>query len=291
VAEPLRLDAQGWRRDGRLWQPALPFYAVIGDPVTHSLSPRLHTAALSERGLAHEYLALTIPSAQLAELKARAGELAGFNVTAPHKEAVAALCDGRTDQARDLGAVNTVRVDNGRWLGHNTDSGGLLAVLSQIWTAGPPPADAVVLGTGGSARAAVDALRRWGVISVEVRYRSTAGRDRFADWLAGLGLTEEVTLAPLVADSDLPPEEPCVWICCLAGGVPALPYLPPAAGEAPALLVDLRYGSQRPAEEAPLGFRFCDGLPLLLMQGGLSFAWWFGPPVPWAAMHAALMSR
>jgi shikimate dehydrogenase len=286
----LRLGAQGWRRDGGLWQPALPFYAVVGDPVAHSLSPRMHIAALAERGLAHEYLALEVPAGQLADLKARSAELAGFNVTAPHKEAVAALCDGRTDQARDLGAVNTVRVENGRWLGHNTDSGGLLAVLSQIWNSGPPPADAVVLGTGGSARAAVDALQRWGVITVEVRYRSDAGRDRFAAWLAQRGMTEEVNLAPMVPDSDAPPGEPCVWICCLAGGVPVLPYLPAAAGEAPALLVDVRYGSQRPAESPPLGFAFSDGLPMLLMQGGLSFAWWFGPPVPWAAMHDALVS-
>ena len=117
MAEPLRLDAQGWRRDGCLWRPALPFYAVIGDPVAHSLSPRLHTAALAERGLSHEYLALAVPAGQLGEFKERSEELAGFNVTAPHKEAVAALCDGRTDQARDLGAVNTVRVDQGRWLG------------------------------------------------------------------------------------------------------------------------------------------------------------------------------
>jgi shikimate dehydrogenase len=288
VAEPLRLDADGWRRDGRPWRPTSPFYAVIGDPVGHSLSPRMHTAALAERGLPHEYLALAVAAGHLREVKARSGELAGFNVTAPHKEAVAALCDGRTDQARALGAVNTVRVEDGRWLGHNTDSGGLLAVLSQAWCAEAPPAGAVVLGAGGSARAAVDALLRWGVTEVEVRWHSTAGRDWFAGWLGERGLGDEVRLAPLVADAESPPDEPGVWVCCLAGGVPCRPYLPVAAGAAPALLLDVRYGTQRPTEPPPLGFAFSDGLPLLLMQGGLSFAWWFGPPVPWAAMRAAL---
>lgn len=281
----------GWLRDGRPWLPAAPFYAVIGDPVSHSLSPRMHTAALAERGLTHEYLALAITGDRLAELKARGGDLAGFNVTAPHKEAVAALCDGRTDQARSLGAVNTVRVEDGRWLGHNTDSGGLLAVLSQLWRGGEPPACAVVLGTGGSARAAVDALLRWGVTTVDVRWHSVPGRDRFETWLGERGLGDEVSLAPLVADEELPPAEPCAWISCLAGGVPCGPYLPAAAGEWPALLVDVRYGSQRPGERPPLGFAFSDGLPMLLMQGGLSFAWWFGPPVPWSAMHAALPTR
>lgn len=288
MADPLRLLSGDWIRDGVPWRPATPFYAVIGDPVAHSLSPRMHAAALAERGLPHEYLALAVQAGGLEALKAHTDELAGFNVTAPHKEAVAALCDGRTDQARLLGAVNTVRVEDGRWLGHNTDSGGMLAVLSQAWTQGPPPARAVVLGTGGTARAAVDALLRWGVASVEVRWHSRAGRGKFADWLATAGYADDVALSPLVADAEGPPDEPCVWVCCLSGGVSSRPFLPPAAGEARALLVDVRYGDQRPAETPPLGFAGCDGLPLLLMQGGLSFAWWFGPPVPWEPMRAAL---
>ena len=288
MAEPLLLTADGWRRDGRPWEPASRFWAVVGDPVAHSLSPRLQGAALAERGLPHEYLALAVAAADLPALKARGAALGGFNVTAPHKEAVAALCDGRTDQARALGAVNTVRVEDGRWLGHNTDSGGLLAVLSQMWTAGAPPRSATVLGTGGSARAAVDALLRWGVAAVDVRWHTTAGCDRFAAWLGERGLGEEVRLSPLAPDAEAPPAEPVAWVCCLAGGVPIRPFLPVAAGGQPALLVDVRYGDQRPAEAPPVGFSFCDGLPLLMMQGGLSFAWWFGPPVPWEAMRLAL---
>lgn len=288
MAEPLRLTDAGWRRDGRPWEPSVPFWAVVGDPVGHSLSPRMHTAALRVRNLPHEYLALVVAAGDLPALKARASQLAGFNVTAPHKEAVAALCDGRTDQARALGAVNTVRVEDGRWLGHNTDSGGLLAVLSQLWPGGAPARAATVLGTGGSARAAVDALLRWGAETVEVRWHSQAGHDRFAEWLGERGLGDEVQLAPLAPDTEAQPAEPGAWICCLAGGVPCRPFLPPAGGVAPALLVDVRYGDQRPPEAPPLGFAFSDGLPLLLMQGGLSFAWWFGPPVPWDAMRAAL---
>lgn len=297
MTDLVRPDGQGWRKGDAPWTPDADFYAVIGDPVAHSLSPRMHAAALAERALAHRYVALHVTAAELPALKARAaddalGRLAGFNVTAPHKEAVAALCDGRTDQARALGAVNTVRVENGRWLGHNTDSGGLLAVLSQVWEQGePPPPVGVVLGTGGSARAAVDALLRWGVESVEVRYRSGPSGERFAAWLEARGLADDVALSPLVADVEPAPEVASAWICCLAGGVASHPYLPAAAGKEPALLVDVRYGDQRPAETPPLGFRFSDGLPMLLMQGGLSFAWWFGPPVPWAVMLGAIQPR
>ena len=60
----------------------------------------------------------------------------------------------------------------------------------------------------------------------------------------------------------------------------------PAGSES--ILLDLRYGVQLPPGEAPLGFSVLDGLPVLLMQGGFSFAWWFGPPVPWARMREAI---
>jgi hypothetical protein len=56
----------------------------------------------------------------------------------------------------------------------------------------------------------------------------------------------------------------------------------------PAFLLDLRYGDVLPPDDPPLGCGFADGKPVLLMQGGLSFAWWFGPPVPWSAMRDAL---
>ncbi len=280
----------GWRRDGEPWRPERPFYAVIGDPIAHSLSPLIQNAALDERELPHEYVALQVAGDKLAALKreTRDGLLAGFNVTAPHKEAVAALCDGRTEQARDLGAVNTVKVEQGRWLGHNTDSGGVLTVLAEAWPGAGPPARGVVLGAGGSGRAAVDALLRWEVPRIELRNRSQAGRERAAAWLGARGLDQRVAILPLEADHEPPPAEPTVWVCCLGGGVACAPFLPVAAGADPAVLLDLRYGDQRPAEDLPLGFTCHDGLPVLMMQGGLSFNWWFGPPVPWTAMRAAL---
>lgn len=279
----------GLLRGGEAWRPTSPFYAVIGDPVEHSLSPRLHNAGMEDREIDAEYVALAVPAGRVAEMKRApwAEHLLGFNATAPHKEAVAALCDGRTDQARKLGAVNTVKVEDGRWLGHNTDSGGVVAVLSQAWGE-EPPASATVLGAGGSARAAVDALTRWGVPRVEVQNRSAEGRDRFASWVTQAQLETEVVVTPLPDQRPEVPDGPALWISCLAGGVSADPFLPVAAGPASALLLDLRYGDQMPDESPPLGFRRVDGLPVLMMQGGLAFAWWFGPPVPWTAFQAAL---
>lgn len=289
MTEALEFRGDRWYRWGQPWVPDRPFYGVLGDPVQHSLSPAMHNAALRERELDFEYLAMRLDAGSLRQLKNVEASrfLAGFNVTAPFKESVAALCDGRTDQARDTGSVNTVRVQEGRWLGHNTDTGGIRTVLAEAWP-GSPPARAVVLGAGGSARAAVEAMLQWEVPRVEVRNRSATGRQKISRWLTHRGLTGSVSVGSLSPDQEATPDVPTVWICCLAAGVTTAPFLPVAAGEDPALLLDLRYGGQLPPDEAPLGFSFQDGLPVLLMQGGLSFAWWFGPPIPWAVMRDAL---
>jgi len=250
----------------------------------------MQNAALIEREIDAEYHPVRIRAGQLRRLKdgPEGRDLLGFNVTAPHKEAVAALCDGRTDQARDLGAVNVVKVEDGKWMGHNTDSGGMLTVAAQVWTDGDRPARVIVLGTGGSARAAIDAMVRWHVPRIEIRSRSADGRDGIAEWLQGRVTDTEFVFGELNGEPEPPLTESSLWLCCLAGGVACGPYLPSAAGERQAVLMDLRYGDQRPDEEAPLGFEFFDGLPVLLMQGGLSFAWWCGPPVPWPVMRDAL---
>jgi len=287
ILEP---GADGWLLDGAAWEPDGTFYAVLGDPIAHSLSPRMQEAALTEREIDAQYLPIRITAGQLRRLKETelGHQLAGFNVTAPLKEAVAALCDGRTDAARDLGAVNAVRVEEGRWLGHNTDSGAILTVLSEGWTGAEPPTRGVVLGAGGSARAAVDALLRMELTTIEVRNRSARRLDQLGQWLAGRGLTEQVELRPLTAEEPGVGAEPTLWICCLAGGVDAMPYLPDTGSPEATFLLDLRYGDQLSGHLAPLGFGASDGLPVLLMQGGLSFAWWFGPPVPWRSMREAL---
>ena len=166
-----------------------------------------------------------------------------------------------------------------------------MTVAAQCWSDSERPDHVVVLGAGGSARAAIDAMLRWGVPRLEVRNRSAAGRQRIRDWLAGRGIETTVEIAPLVAGAEMVPDKSTLWLCCLAGSVPCAPFLPDVAGERQAVLLDLRYGNQRPDEEVPLGFDFNDGLPILLVQGGLSFAWWCGPPVPWAGMRDALVDH
>lgn len=294
--EPLVLGSDGgWLRDGQPWAVAESFYAVLGDPIANSLSPVMQQAALRERGLQHEYLSARIPAGALGKLKDASWPvgLAGFNVTAPLKEEAARLCDSLTPAAREIGVVNTVRVAGKQWLGHNTDSGGILAVLSEAWPATDPPVRTVVLGAGGSARAAVSALARWGAGDIEVRNRSAAGRQRFRAWLErewlGAGSVPVAVSVLERTTGPLPSAETHLWVSCLPQGVDLAPYLPETAAESACLLLDLRYGQQLPLQRLPLGLPVVTGETVLLLQGGLSFAWWFGPPVPWQEMRQALV--
>ena len=142
---------------------------LIGYPVSHSLSPRLHRAALVACGLVGEYQLYEAPPfpegriavQQLLE-KLRGGELHGLNVTIPHKQSVIPLLDKLTPTAREIGAVNTIYMNGKGLVGENTDAAGFLADLRQRLSRGEGNSGlkrrALVLGAGGSARAVVYAL-------------------------------------------------------------------------------------------------------------------------------------
>jgi len=135
--------------------------AVVGDPVDHSLSPVLHTAALRLLGVDGRYEKVRVASTDLPTFFAQArATLDGFNVTLPHKEAAARLVDELAPSARQTGAVNVVQRVGDRWVGHNTDVVAVHEALSLLlMEVSPRPRHAVLLGAGGAARAAFVALR------------------------------------------------------------------------------------------------------------------------------------
>lgn len=289
MTRPLELspDGTGWLLDGRPWTPRRPFLAVLGRPVAASLSPRLQTAALRATAIEFDYLALDIGSEELPALHtaACAADLPGFNVTMPCKEAAAALCAGLSDAARAVGAVNTVRVEPHGWFGHNTDIGGIAAVV-RARTASRP-ATAVVLGAGGSARAAVLALQDVGARRIRVVARRGERYDAMGDWLHGLDVDAASVpwgspLGGLLTTSD------DVVVSCVPPGVDGAELLHGPTPARPALWLDLRYGSSRPDALSTLDPPWCDGRDVLLEQGILSFEWWFDRPAPRAVMRRAL---
>ena len=137
---------------------------LIGYPLGHSLSPKIHTAALSAFNLQGNYSLFPIHPDDKQELfnlltRVRAGEIHGLNVTIPHKQNVIGFMDELTQTAKSIGAVNTIYMRDDKLIGDNTDAPGFLSDLKRVSNSSfIIPHSALVLGAGGSARAVVYAL-------------------------------------------------------------------------------------------------------------------------------------
>ncbi len=242
-------------------------YAVLGDPVAHSLSPRLHTWAYSVLGLERSYVAIRVAPGEVGEAldHLRALGYRGVNVTVPHKAEAFAWCQSHDEWATRVGVVNTIDLRTRH--GANTDAPGFLASLM-----GVAVGRALVLGAGGSAVAVVRALEcaGWDVTvwarrpeaaqALGVGVASTLGTE-------GFDLVVNATSAGLVGET-LPVE----W-------------------QGQGLAYDLVYGAAaRPFLEAAeqAGWATQDGLPMLIHQAALALAQWEGCEPPVAAMQCAV---
>ena len=147
---------------------------VIGDPVLHSKSPVLHGAMLSALGLDAAYDARVVRRGELPDYLrwARDHGVAGFNATMPHKEDLLPLLDGMDPAARLTGAVNTVCLREGAWVGFNTDGAGALSALGEVLGFDPAGSTVTLLGAGGAAKAVALALAQAGAERVRVCNRT-----------------------------------------------------------------------------------------------------------------------
>ncbi len=164
--------------------PRIPLAAVIGSPIAHSRSPKLHGHWLQAYDIKGHYIPVDIAQADLAEVL-RALPKAGFvgcNVTIPHKEAVLALADVVTERAREIGAANTLTfLPDGRIEADNTDGHGFVANLQQHapeWRAEAGPA--AVFGAGGAARAVLSSLLALGAPEIRIANRTRARAETLA---------------------------------------------------------------------------------------------------------------
>ena len=162
---------------------------LLGWPVAHSRSPRLHNYWLQHYGINGAYLPLPVEAAHFAEAVrglVRVG-FAGANVTVPHKEAAFAICDRVDDSAKKVGAVNTLIFgEAGEIAGSNTDGFGLIEALrAAVKHFDARRGPAVVLGAGGSARAVVQALTEAGAPEIRLVNRTPERAERLAAELGG----------------------------------------------------------------------------------------------------------
>ncbi len=286
----------------------MPRLGVLGWPVAHSRSPAIHNAAFASLGMAGwRYQRLPVPP-ELFEQTTRALEASGFigaNVTIPHKEAALRLADRASEAARAIGAANTLTFGpEGVIAAENTDAPGLIAALG----VSPGGMSALVLGAGGSARAAVWALREAGASEVSVWNRTPERARALARDLGVRAVSHPERAEMLInctsvglersagrpeplkgtPDMDAGAREPAA-----AGRDPLnqLELTPERVGEY-RYVVDLVYNAQGPTRlltvAAEQGASTLDGLEILLAQGAASFELWTGRPAPLAAMRGAL---
>lgn len=264
--------------------------AVLGYPVAHSLSPAMHQPALDAAGVNARYVALAVAPADLGAAVRGLAALGfrGANVTIPHKETVMAHLNEISADARLIGAVNTIAVQDGRLYGTNTDGDGFLAHLRAegVEPAGRP---AAILGAGGAARSIAVALARAGVSRLAVLNRTVARAEEVAAVARAAGCAGAHGAAPAAAG--------------LAGAALVVNCTPvgmhPHTGESPVPAAWLPEGAvvydtvYRPAETRLLreaagrGLRAVGGLGMLVYQGALAWEPWFGRRGPANAMFAA----
>lgn len=247
---------------------------IVGWPVAHSRSPRIHGFWLDRHAIDGAYVPLPVrPEDFAATLHGlRAAGFAGVNITMPHKLVAFALCDSLDDAARRMGAVNTIVFNGDRIDGSNTDGFGFTASLRE---AGIDPAagPALVLGAGGAARAVAGALLACG-IPVALANRTQAHAEALAAELPGL-----TTVAWAARDQALADYALIVNATSLGMGGRSSLELDLSAAPASLVVADIVY---TPLETSLLasararGLRTVDGLGMLLHQARPGFSAWFG---------------
>lgn len=251
-------------------------FAVLGDPIDHSRSPAIHTAALDYLGLKGNYVAIRAgaPELRSAVEQLREGSFDGFNITMPLKESAAALAEILTVEGERSGSVNTLRARDLVIEGHSTD------VVATTWALGDPRfesrAPALVLGAGGAAAAVLA-----GADDREI-YLSARDVDRAAAVIERVGIDAGVipfgagvagalviNATPLGMGGEVLPEQ----VLGVASGI-----------------IDLAYGFTETAAVTRAlteGLPVMDGVEFLVLQAAVSFEWWLGRPAPIEVMLAA----
>ncbi len=256
---------------------------MLGRPIGHSLSPALHRAAYAALGLTGwRYDAVDCGEAELAGWVGGLGpEWAGLSLTMPLKRTVLAVADEVSPLATAVGAANTLLLGDRR-RADNTDVAGIVAALRE---AGVTAVDrALVLGAGGTAQAALAALRELGATAPTVRVRDVTRTGDLRAAAERLGVTPDIR-AGLAAGG----EPADVVISTLpAGAADDLGVIPGAA------VLDVVYApwpTPFAARAAKGGARVVSGLAMLLHQAAAQVELMTGRPAPLAAMRAALDGR
>ena len=271
-------------------------FGIFGHPISHSLSPRMHTASFRALGIQAEYTAFDVLPEALAERldACRAEGFTGLNLTLPHKSAALALMTRIDPIAQLAGAINVVRFDADGCAGFNTDITGFLASLQEDCGITPEGRRVLVLGCGGAGRAVALACAKSGAEVITLANRSAEKAERLAQDLARVpNLRSRISTATdwcaASRDADL-------VVHCTSAGLHAgdVSPLAPEAFRTGQVLYDVVYtATVTPticAAQAA-GATTANGLGMLIHQGAHAFKIWTGLDADIRAMRDALVER
>ncbi|MEP6936852.1 MAG: shikimate dehydrogenase [Chthoniobacterales bacterium] len=276
---------------------------VLGDPIEHSLSPQMQSAALEAHQIDARYARFHIAEQELIEALQLIRDLdfLGLNLTVPHKIAAISVVDSMDEMARAIGAINTIQIADGKLAGFNTDADGFVRAVRETFSVDVRDLRVLLLGAGGAARAiayacGLEKCERLVIVARDVAKAQSLAQElipRFRDARV-LGPVARLESAPWdenslrhqLANSDM------VVNATPLGLAPRDGSPIPSRLIAPHLIVyDTVYRHDttplvRAAEEA--GARAADGRAMLLHQGARAFEIWFGRNAPLEMMRAAL---
>ncbi len=252
-------------------------YAVLGQPIAHSRSPKIHSLFAAQSGVQLRYEVIEVAPDDLDEHLAglHATGYLGLNLTLPHKAAAVPLCESRSERAERAGAVNTlIRREHG-WHGCNTDGIGLVRDLSNNLGLSVAGKRVLVLGSGGAARGILEPLLAEKPAELVLSGRNPWKPEELAATFKALGPIRPCTHLALKGDRfDL------VLNATSAGHEGGVPRLPPDLFAPGALAYDLNYGKAAQPfldwAQAQGAARAVDGLGMLVEQAAEAFLLWRG---------------
>lgn len=268
---------------------------IFGDPVEHSLSPPMHNRAFSELGLDWVYVPFhVVPERLPAAVEAiRALSLAGVNVTVPHKVSVVPYLDRLSDEARLIGAVNTIVNHDGELEGQNTDGVGFVRSLRREADFDPRGRSILIVGAGGAAQAIAVRLAVEGAGELLIANRTPEKAEALADLVRRAGGAARAIPLSALARADVGACEALVhttsWGMAPHDDVP--PVVDPSLFHRDLLVCDIVYTPRQTsllAAAAERGCRTLPGLGMLVEQAAVAFELWTGEAAPVAVMRKAL---
>lgn len=263
-------------------------YGLIGDPIGHSKSPQMQTAALKSANIAATYTLLNEPGEMLADIitRLRASNVAGFNVTTPFKQAIIPFLDELDVSAANIQAVNTVKNVAGKLIGYSTDGIGFWQSLPLL----KPGTNVALIGAGGAAKSLIDAAP----VGVNLRIFNRESPEfnvHYADLkeLFNIELQPLASLHNQLAEIDILINATSVG---LRDNVSILPLNEFEILNREALVIDLVYKHQQTqflTFAKSTNHQTLGGLPMLVGQGAASFEIWHQQVANTKVMQASLI--